>query len=360
MLTTSSQLPPSARARRAQRRNEAIAARSTAFTLVELLMVLVILALLIAILTPSFQGIRHQATSVRCRSNLHQISMAFAMRRVDAEVNVSGLGGGRSYYPTGDNWPAVPYGSCKQPAIFGCPSIGDVMGDGQIPDAPTLLKQIVYYCRNRDYYIVLNEPQYQGWGHAGLGVWTSPNGKRIEFCLDDTRGEVINGLNQGDDGAVIITLDTYPPEAELTDCGCPEHNCLLYNGKPMFPQRKTGPIDPPEWSDPGSVGTNGYYGYTGDKRKVGMKVPLSGLRCDYGINKDACLMRAGETKAVVMDFDENNVMWEAADINTKLVRVADRHAGNINVLMGGGDVRTMTPLQMNPLMPETEATLWKP
>ncbi len=71
-----------------------VAYRRSAFTLVELLVVIGIIALLISILLPSLSRAREQGNSLKCLSNLRQLGMAFTMYAND----------NRDYFPAAAVW----------------------------------------------------------------------------------------------------------------------------------------------------------------------------------------------------------------------------------------------------------------
>ncbi|MCY2926804.1 MAG: type II secretion system protein [Planctomycetota bacterium] len=351
MLTTRRRIPGLARTERA-------------FTAIELLLVVAILIVLMAILAPAFRGAGKQATSSRCQSNLHQISLALSKRQSDASTFTTGISGTHGFFPTDQEWPAIPYGTVQEGGIFACPAIGEAISAADKPSPEMVLKGLVYYCRNRGFSINLSDPGVQGYGHQHVAViqGVDAQGRYIDFAVEDVDPPVPSTLNQGDDGAVHITLDTFPAEATLTDCGCVEHNCILYNGKPLFPKQAG---EPDSWTDPASIGMDGYYGYTGTRSKLGQKTPISAMRCDYGINKDGYQIRPGESKAVILDFDQNCATYDAPDFADKLNIVAQRHAGTINVLRAGGSVANMTPTALDPRLDQARglslgATWWKP
>ncbi len=68
-----------------QSQNLSRLARETAFTLIELLVVIAIIAILTAILFPVFAQAKAAAKKTACISNLHQVGLAIAMYRNDAD-----------------------------------------------------------------------------------------------------------------------------------------------------------------------------------------------------------------------------------------------------------------------------------
>ena len=95
--------------------------RASAFTLVELLVVIAIIALLSAIVFPSFSRARENARRVSCQSNLKQLGLAFEQYKNDYDGYIIGktLGSGTTSQVS---WPTAISPYIKSTQIFVCPT----------------------------------------------------------------------------------------------------------------------------------------------------------------------------------------------------------------------------------------------
>lgn len=91
--------------------------RQAAFTLVEALIVLGIIALLVAIVVPVFNSARSRGRTATCASNLRQIAIALEFYADDHR----NLYPSSAYAPTNCTWADLVYPYLKTPGVFNCP-----------------------------------------------------------------------------------------------------------------------------------------------------------------------------------------------------------------------------------------------
>lgn len=114
--------------------NDKHIATSNAFTLVELLVVLVIIGIIAGLLIPAVNSVRSTARKTQCQNNLRQIALAFA----NNEQALSGFAPSRSKSPIQSGWLLE-----IQPYLEGSSFISDWDKNQawyEVNNAPTLLK----------------------------------------------------------------------------------------------------------------------------------------------------------------------------------------------------------------------------
>lgn len=184
---------------------------SSAFTLVELLIMVAIVALLLAVMLPGLSGARAQSRQVVCGSNLRQIGLALHLYAIDyggramplAYTAPSIVGSGPAVYWWGTNAPSGidptrgfvwPYlrSTLHPESVFECPDQpwGTYKPQGAAPNSPTST-----YGYN-GYYL---SPQHTpGWGfQIGFRPWQMLSGVREParvFAFGDTLVSWSGGL----------------------------------------------------------------------------------------------------------------------------------------------------------------------
>jgi prepilin-type N-terminal cleavage/methylation domain-containing protein len=88
-----------------------------AFTLIELLTVISIIAILASILFPTFAKAREKAEQTQCLSNVKQLGTAFIMYATDYDSRLPVIGTTQAQYGTG-SWPGLPLPPAFWPATM--------------------------------------------------------------------------------------------------------------------------------------------------------------------------------------------------------------------------------------------------
>ncbi len=125
--------------------------RWTAFTLVEMLVVIAIIAILAGLLLPAIARARDKARQISCRNNLRQLSLAFSLYHGDFRDQFPAPGSKWQFGPQPEDWiwwqqdrevekSAVLIGLGEfKPVLFTCPADGDakrLQAEEELADDP--------------------------------------------------------------------------------------------------------------------------------------------------------------------------------------------------------------------------------
>src|SRR5258705_3751964 len=166
------------------------AKKFTAFTLVELLVVIAIIAVLIAILLPVVSAARERANRVKCASNLRQLGIALVLYASDAKGQYPRtVQHPLENTPSGNNWPSqFTKPDAIDPFLPGGPADDDVTAALFLLVRYGLITPTILICPSTDH-----KPDTLG-GKSRMErsnfEWTTPPGENLSYgyCNPDLYG----------------------------------------------------------------------------------------------------------------------------------------------------------------------------
>jgi len=285
--------------------------KRAAFTLVELLVVVGVVALLVAILAPALEVARSTARSAVCRNHLSQIGKAF--RAAESRHNTEQ--GESMPYPDPRDWPKTPMNVVETKELYICPEatiMNASITEYQVRSQEGFLIEFFEGQRGVDHCIVVRSGNgYKDYGFEDLAMTHS------DMDYNDVVFRVFEGP---------------PVKARVYSAESGYANSLCYNQQ-VVP------------------------GYEDLRTCVGQELDLGGGQTNYGINAKAHRHRVASTTVVLLDYDRL-VANDTEDVRQHLLDSA-RHRGRLNVLYADQSVRGRRPGELDPAMPGC-ADQWVP
>jgi len=318
-----------------------------AFTLVELLVVIVILALLMALLVPSLRGVWARFHMTRCQTNLAHIYQAFRLRAADEAMGV------KEAYAV-PAWPSVllPYLENDE-SQFKCPETSGALPT-IIPE-PTLRffypgKPWFTTLAEGPYVLKLSQTQYDDLKSKGYIVErkTVPPEFRLKYVPDSNPNLFW-----------YCSEDWHEPQ---TDYDFEDIRVKVVNdgkGKVTMEFFKGVGYAAQLWDEGGKVLVNPVV--TGATYTYEMNVEAS-----YGMNSYARDVGGAGGKILVMDYlllvASTNNNWKDSffDPNKSDLPLFARHFGMANVLFSDGSVRAERPEDIDPITSTVAKRWWEP
>jgi len=340
--------------------------RRPAFTLVELMVVITIVALLAAMLLPSVTSAFALARSTVCQANLHRLSDGFASAKSQNAL----AGGGASpsgvlgTYPQAMQWPYALNSVLPDPLVYYCPDDTAGKGVGALQNS---LKRLEYKCPYRMFPL----DTMSGLASFYLsrrGV-DAAKGPYTEYMLEDDEGngqlQMLDWMNWWDSDGYIIIYDTgdllvpnrvplgpsYPapnsgdhgPGCNSSRVGvntCGNMNNIYLDGRPLWPP--DGELQP-HAGGPSTHLPNWSVGNT-----------------NYGISSYACQYPYGSKCILLADYKDQIINLDTPVETEDLLIQSGRHPmGKLNLLRGDGSVKSAMPMAITPRDPQY-LPLWRP
>ncbi|MCE5277898.1 MAG: hypothetical protein ABFD92_06160 [Planctomycetaceae bacterium] len=371
-----------------------------AFTLVELLVVMLVIALLIVLVLPTAGTIVARTRMTICANNLSRLGEAFVLAK-----DTPGGPSGKANYPEASNWPGVPANAVSTQAIYLCPE--DIAyGTPQAPadkvrEQPlkSKLKKLEYDCGIGRWPAdtVFASPEVAYFPPEAMLVasvdpsfpimtlytsiqGTNSRGSFVDFHFQDDPtlrhiDQTSLGFHTGNldsDGMIRVYTDGtayvpwatshYDPEnytaiipsiykgvtcttgwnpaTHLNTCG--NMNDLYYDGKPAF---GTDPVI--RYRRGQYTKIEGWGAPAGASAVPGPGVVL--ISTNYAINSRINRFAFNDPPIVLVDYKDTTVvdLDSAVTAETILLKSA-RHLGKVNYLKTDGTVKTASPLEISP------------
>jgi len=280
----------------------------TAFTLVELLVVVGIVALLVAILAPQLQHARGTARRAVCANNLHQIHQGFVSARTKDPTHTR-------QFPGPKDWPYIPMNVLAASEVYRCPEKPETISD---------LNEYYLY----SHYVGVEIP-------FEVGDWcriVRETDEYVEYGFEDG---VYPDLYTGTIDIFIQVTKRAPRVGTHTSESY--EGCTAEGGKLSLCRR--GEII---WDDFSKVPK-------GSTFEMGEGIT------NYGINAAVGRYRVAPETLVLLDY--NDLVANNGEDVAEGLQDSARHKGRLNTLSAGGSVHTYGPSEIDPNLDDG---LWTP
>lgn len=305
--------------------------KDNAFSLVELLVVIAVIALLVGIIMPSFNGVQEHAKKTLCQGQLSRLAQVFTTSNTKALINTSARDGSLdSPYPDRSNWPEPARTAVNAPELFRCPK-----DDRKFVALADLHGRVEFRSTwGGGVAIPLSGLVSSGFVLSRKGI--EGGNEYIEYVFEEA-GNIDNNfwnLTNHNDGYLRFWSDG---TLEVLSCNCGGDNQLWIDNKPAF-----GPNNQ-------QIRPN-----VGAKIKTGFCDTMT----SYGINIYAHDYPYGGKVVVLLDYTERQADPDNSAKTRELLMASRRHMNRMNVLMSDASVTALGPVELDPIL--ARALWWNP